>query len=63
MHSWIFRNRDRLRLVYGSQRPQSPDGALAAQECPKVHPDQPQAGSVEHSDGDVVLMPMPRLCA
>ena len=64
MHSWIFRNRDRLRQVYGSPEPverprdQAED---AAQQEPWQVPDAMPCGSVERRDEDVLVVPMPRV--
>ncbi|MFT7677021.1 MAG: hypothetical protein ACI8QC_000998 [Planctomycetota bacterium] len=74
MHSWIFRNRDRLRLVYGALR--SPEELLVdhatepepATLLPAPPGGAPQyactggpLGTVERLDDDVLLNPMPRM--
>lgn len=70
MHSWIFRNRERLALVYGSMEPEAPaEAALADPESclpagePSVEAqpaDDALAGTCTRSAGEVLLVPMPR---
>lgn len=74
MHSWIYRNRDRLRLVYGALR--SPEELLedhpvesestTLRTAPSGSPTpSPRSngplGTVERLENDVLLTPMPRM--
>ncbi len=70
MHSWIFRNRERLALVYGSMEPAAPaeaalpdpESCLPAGELPaEAQPvDLTLAGTCTRTPGEVLLVPMPR---
>ena len=57
MHSWVFRNRSRLRWIYGPA-PELSEGELAALQ--EARPKFATAGRVERVEGEVVLHPMPR---
>ncbi len=59
MHSWVFRNRARLRLVYGGPRPQ-PLTALAA---PVLLPLRGAEGRILRRKHYVLLMPVRRRSA
>lgn len=58
MHSWIYRNRVRLRAIYG------PAPALLAykeeSEAPAPDTCHEDAGKVIREDGEFVVHPMPR---
>jgi hypothetical protein len=57
MHSWIFRNRARLRVIYGSP----PIAPVAIEPpAPFVAPQQKDAGQVLRRSRYVLLVPMPR---
>ena len=70
VHSWIFRNRARLRLIYGTPTPavslpseevrpeHLPIGVEARVEGPLPPPSA--AGTVQERARDVILTPMPR---
>lgn len=74
MHSWIYRNRDRLRLVYGALRspeellvdnsvepePASPLPAPVGSPLASSRSNGP-LGTVERLEGDVLVTPMPRM--
>lgn len=56
MHSWVFRNRARLRLIYGPASLQDPPApGRGARAIPR------QAGRVLRRARYVLLMPMPPL--
>ena len=59
MHSWVFRNRSRLRWIYGPP-PQEARRGRAPLCAPAAEPLPPQAGRVEREPADAVLHPMPR---
>ena len=70
VHSWIFRNRARLRLIYGTPTPavsqpsdevlpeHLPQGVEERVEGPLAPPSA--AGTVQERARDVVITPMPR---
>jgi hypothetical protein len=53
MHSWVFRNRGQLRLIYGST-PLEPECDEPARETRRPL----DAGGVERQGNDVILTPM-----
>lgn len=57
MHSWVFRHRQRLRLIYGP----APPPALPArvERPPDERPASDDAGQVLRRSRYVILMPMP----
>ena len=61
MHAWVFRNRARLRLIYGPALAPCPPPALpsAAPNVPDVAAST-DAGTVQRRARYVVIKPMPR---
>ena len=62
MHSWVFRNRARLRLIYGCAPldPPSPPALPQAAPLPALPAPLPEgAGEVERDGEVVILRPMP----
>jgi hypothetical protein len=57
MHSWVFRHRQRLRLIYGP----APPPALPAQveHAERERPASDNAGQVLRRSRYVILIPMP----
>ena len=61
MHAWVFRNRARLRLIYGPAPAPLPLPALPAAAPAGLRPPVPKdAGTVQRRARYVVLKPMPR---
>ena len=66
MHSWVYRNRARLKLIYGSAPPPPPPALPSAEEAPSEVVDEawevlPEgSGEVDRSGEGVTLRPMPR---
>ena len=63
MHSWVFRNRSRLRWIYGPTP--EPSSELSEAELEALQEGRPTyagatAGRVERDEDEVVLHPMPR---
>ncbi|MDA1266863.1 MAG: hypothetical protein O2816_17420 [Planctomycetota bacterium] len=66
MHSWVYRNRARLKLIYGSTplppipepSPALPAAGKGAVETWELLPEG--SGEVERAGQDVTLRPMPR---
>jgi len=59
MHSWVFRNRSRLRWIYGPAPQEARHGTVPVPAA-VPQPLSPQAGRVEREPADAVLHPMPR---
>ncbi|MFT4540078.1 MAG: hypothetical protein ACI835_002527 [Planctomycetota bacterium] len=63
MHSWVFRHRVRLRVIYGPL-PTGPQPGLEPVFSPAIAAEEElaleRAGSIERGERFVLLHPMPR---